>query len=63
VGAQERAPRRSAPLRRGLKAVFEQHLAHRGRGGDDAETLQFADDPLVAPVPVLVGETEDQFAN
>jgi len=34
-------------------------LRTRGRGDLDAGSLEFADDPLVAPVRILVGEAED----
>jgi hypothetical protein len=51
-----------APLRRWLKTFFKQHLTHRGGGDGDTQPLEFADDPLVAPVPVLLGGTKDQFA-
>jgi hypothetical protein len=48
--AQERAPRRMAPLRGRLKAFFEQHFPHRGRGHGDAQNLEFANDTSVSPV-------------
>ena len=40
VSAQECAPRRAASLRGGLEAFFNEHLAHRRRGDDDAQTLE-----------------------
>src|SRR6266545_3491959 len=40
----------------------EQHLAHGGRGDSDAETLELADDPPVAPVGILTRESKDQRA-
>jgi hypothetical protein len=40
----------------------EQHLAHRRCRDADPDALQLADDPLVPPVAVLAGETQDQVA-
>lgn len=48
-------------LRRRPETRFEQHLAHRCRGDADADALELADDPLVSPVRVLSGETQDQL--
>jgi hypothetical protein len=62
LSSEEGTPRRTAPLRRWLETFFEQHLPHRGRRDDDAQTLEFADDPSVSPVRVLVAEPQDQFA-
>jgi len=60
--AQEQAPGRMAPLRRGLKTFFEQHLPDRGRRHCAAQTLEFADDTSVSPVRVLVPKAQDQSA-
>src|SRR5262245_40603744 len=57
----EVSPRGSPSLWRWPKTSFEQHLPHRRRRDADAEAVQFADDPLVAPVRVLSGETQDQL--
>src|SRR5919106_2614357 len=60
--SHERTPRGARSLWRRLQTRFEQHLAHGGRRHRDAKALQLADDPLVAPVRVLVSETQDQLA-
>jgi hypothetical protein len=57
---KERAPRRLASHRQRRKAVFEQHLPHRGRRDDDAQALEFADDTPVSPVRVLMAEAQNQ---
>jgi hypothetical protein len=49
-----------APVRRQTGST--QHLAHRGRGDGDAETLELADDPAVSPVGILSREAKDQRA-
>jgi hypothetical protein len=46
---QELPPGRLAALRRWRYPQPFQHPAHRGRPDADAETEQFAPDPLVAP--------------
>jgi hypothetical protein len=46
----------------GWRTGLEQHLAHRGCRNRDAETFELADDPLVSPVRVLPGESQDQLA-
>jgi hypothetical protein len=47
---------------RRLEPGLEQHLAHGGRRHGDAEAFELADDPLVSPVRVLPGESQDQLA-
>ena len=49
-------------LGRRLETSPEQHLAHGGRRNRDAEALELTNDPLVAPVRVLAGESHDQLA-
>src|SRR6266540_3251236 len=60
--SQEGSPRRVRSLWRRLQTCLEQHLAHGNRRNRNTETLELADDPLVSPVRVLVGETKDQLA-
>src|SRR5215218_2203970 len=60
--SQKGSPRRMRSLWRRLETGLEQHLAHRGCRNRDAETFELADDPLVSPVRVLTGESQDQLA-
>jgi hypothetical protein len=58
--SQERPPGRMAPLRRRLKARFEEYFPHRGRRDSNPQTLEFADDTSISPVGVLAAEPQDQ---
>src|SRR5215218_5275715 len=46
---RRKRPPRLCSLRRRRQTGTDQHLAHRGRGDGDAETLQLTDDPPVPP--------------
>ena len=60
---QERAPGESASRAGRAEPGLAQDLLH-GRGGDcDAEAVQFADDPLVAPARILAREAKHQLAD
>jgi hypothetical protein len=54
--------RGAGSLWRRPKVRLKQHLAHRRRRDTDPDALELADDPLVSPVRVLLGETHDQLA-
>src|SRR2546430_3110200 len=60
--AQKGSPPRMRSLWRRPETSLEQHLAHGRRRNRDAETVEFADDPLVPPVRVLPSEPQDQLA-
>src|SRR5439155_4932432 len=60
--SQEDSPRRRRPLRRRPETNLAQQLAHRRRRNRDPDTLEFTDDPLVAPARVLAGAAKDQLA-
>ena len=53
LGAKELCPRRSRSSRRRFEPVSSKHIAHGGRREIDAEFLQLADDPEIAPARIL----------
>lgn len=57
--SQEVSPGGPHSLWRRLQTRREQYLAHRGCRDADAEAFELAGDPLVSPVWVLSGETQD----
>ena len=59
--AQERPPGSGRPPGRGVQPVATQDGADGSRGDLDAEVLEFALDPLVAPARVLPGQADDQL--
>ena len=53
LGTEELCPRRSRSSRRRFEPVSSKHIAHGGRREIDAEFLQLADDPEIAPARIL----------
>ncbi len=58
--AEKVSPGKLVSLRRRRKAAADEDRPHRSRRNGDAEALQFADDPFVAPMRVLTCESKNK---
>jgi hypothetical protein len=61
--AQEHPPGRIRPPWRGVQPTPTQHRPDGGGRDSDAQVLEFALDPLVAPARVLPGQADDQLSH